>query len=129
MIKTCLKHIIKPQVNRVNNVHLITTVVVGSSAELFLAKVTTILTCRGLAVSDTMVLPSAILSLPDLCKANAEGHLDSLLYIEMINDSGHQVSGHVDLQDRVSKKYWKESMDNSKWLVPTLTDLTFHSRG
>ena len=75
------------------------------------------------------VLPSAIQSLPDLCKANAEGHLDSLLYIKMINDSGHQVSGHVDLADRVSKKYWRESMDNSKWLIPTLTDLTFHSRG
>ena len=75
------------------------------------------------------VLPSDIQSLPQLCAANTDKHLNSLLYIEMINESGHQVTGHVDLADKVSKRYWKESMDNSKWLVPTMTDLTFHNRG
>ena len=75
------------------------------------------------------VLPSDIPSLPALCAANTDGLLNSLLYIEMVNESGNLVSGHVDLVDRVMKRYWKESMNNSKWLVPTLLDLTFHNRG
>ena len=47
----------------------------------------------------------------------------------MVNESGSQMSGHLDLADRVTKMYWKERMDNSKWLIPTMTDLTFHSKG
>ena len=48
------------------------------------------------------VLPSDIQSLPQLCAANTDKHINSLLYIEMINESGHQVTGHVDLADKVS---------------------------
>ena len=75
------------------------------------------------------ILPSTVECLPGLCKANSEGQIHSLLYIEMVSEYGSHVSGHIDLADRVSKLYWKERMDNSRWLIPTLTDLTFHSKG
>ena len=41
--------------------------------------------------------------LRDLCLANHEARGHTLLYVVMTNTNGHQVSGHVDLADRVAK--------------------------
>ena len=42
-------------------------------------------------------------TLRDLCLANHEARCHTLLYVVMTNTNGHQVSGHVDLADRVAK--------------------------
>ena len=41
-------------------------------------------------------------TLRDLCLANHEARGHTLLYVVMTNTNGHQVSGHVDLADRVA---------------------------
>ena len=42
-------------------------------------------------------------TLRELCLANHEARGHTLLYVVMTNTNGHQVSGHVDLADRVAK--------------------------
>ena len=42
-------------------------------------------------------------TLRDLCLTNHEARGHTLLYVVMTNTNGHQVSGHVDLADRVAK--------------------------
>ena len=42
-------------------------------------------------------------TLRELCLANHEARVHTLLYVVMTNINGHQVSGHVDLADRVAK--------------------------
>ena len=41
--------------------------------------------------------------LADLCVANTEARIHTLLYVTLININGHQVTGHVDLAERVAK--------------------------
>ena len=41
--------------------------------------------------------------LADLCVANTEARIHTLLYVTLTNINGHQVTGHVDLAERVAK--------------------------
>ena len=72
-----------------------------------------------------------------------EARCHTLLYVVMTNTNGHQVSGHVDLADRVAKvsQYrsdkvniicycvsqirWKEGIKDKSWILPKSGDLTF----
>ena len=47
-------------------------------------------------------------TLSSLCEANYQSRVHTLLYIRMINNNGQEVTGHVDLADRVSKVLWLE---------------------
>ena len=89
-------------------------------------------------------------TLRELCLANHEARVHTLLYVVMTNINGHQVSGHVDLADRVAKVmvvlcccccivgqhsnstalqlYWKEGIKDKRWILPKSGDLTFKRR-
>ena len=74
-----------------------------------------------------------------------EARCHTLLYVVMTNTNGHQVSGHVDLADRVAKVsnvgviglisysilycalqiHWKEGIKDKSWILPKSGDLTF----
>lgn len=56
------------------------------------------------SVTETEVLSElSDKTLRDLCLTNHEARGHTLLYVVMTNTNGHQVSGHVDLADRVAK--------------------------
>ena len=41
--------------------------------------------------------------LADLCIANNEARVHTLLYVSMVSNNGHVITGHVDLAERVAK--------------------------
>lgn len=41
--------------------------------------------------------------LADLCIANSEARVHTLLYVSMVSNNGHVITGHVDLAERVAK--------------------------
>ena len=67
----------------------------------------------------------SIMVMAGLCQENTEGRVHTLLYIKTSTTS---TTGHVDLAERVSKTFWKDSIIRPDWLLPTPHDLTYTRR-